>query len=224
MTFRVRYQGEDILTIDEQVTGVHLQTARGETSAVGLALTDGVVDLVLDVVMPGSPPRLDQIESANIQAIRDRGEEGVIVGVNPRASTAAPGLLTNQGVHDETLRAGGVRGQTDVLVHPSRDIAEGLDPNDVDARTARLEAFGDHGDIDRAIKENGPTDREKIDYSAANTSGISETEAPDGQKLNFDHVEQPEQTGQQTPQQTSSPEHENKSDHENKPPYGSLNI
>lgn len=158
MSLKLRLDGEEIAEIEEQVLTVSVQTSRGESSKTGIGPTDGVVDIILEKVAAGGPRRLDQIEAEQLQDIRDRGVEGVPVGfVNQVATPRA-----DQGFHDETLREGGVdkeASKTDFSAVPTRDLASGLDPLDTDARTARIEAFGKHGDADRAIKENGPTDK-----------------------------------------------------------------
>ncbi len=156
MSFSLRVDGEVVYTVDEQVTGVHVMSARGEVAVMGIS-TEGVVDIVLDKVAPGSPVRLDQVEAAQQQALRDRAEEGVVVG-SPRPDSVVPveGQLTSQGVHTETLRPGGVDKeavQTSMITHPTRDLFDGLQPNDTDTRTARIEAFGEHGDVQKAIDE-----------------------------------------------------------------------
>lgn len=161
MPFDLRLDGEVIASVDEQVTGVRIQTSRGETSVTGIAPHEGVVDIILDRVAAGGPPRLDQIESAAMQAIRDRSEEGQVVGYTRDFQVHPSGLRQDQGMHEETLREGGINTRLTRQTRsngsvPSRDLAEGLNPNDVETRTRRLEAFADHGDTDRAISENQP--------------------------------------------------------------------
>lgn len=157
MVFSLRLDGEIIATVDEQVTGVRVMTARGESSATGIAPHEGVVDIILDKVAPGGPPRLDQIEAAQLQAIRDRSQEGMRVGYARDLQVNPKGLQATQGIHDETLREGGVDPairQNHVFGGPSRDLGEGLSPKDTDVLTARLNAFGEHGDAGRAISDN----------------------------------------------------------------------
>jgi hypothetical protein len=173
MPFSLRYRGETILTVDEQVLGVAIQTARGETATTGIAPNEGVVDIVLNTVAAGGPPRLDQIEMAAVQATRDRAVEGQSVGrvrdfdVEPTRST--------QGFHDETLREGGVdRGQEQVFTQgPSVDLAQGLHPSDSETLTARIEAFSDHGDAQRAIKDNQPSGQGFTAEKGATPSGTA---------------------------------------------------
>jgi hypothetical protein len=156
MPFSVRYQGETILTVDEQVTRVAIQTARGETGAAGISPDEGVIDLVLDLVPPGGPVRLDQLEMAQRRALQDRSPEGTVVG-QVRDFQVQP-TRSSQGYHDETTREGDIeRGQQQVFSQgPSKDLASGLDSRDTDTLNARLQAYGDHGDADRAIRENLP--------------------------------------------------------------------
>lgn len=158
--FTLRMNGEVVAEVDEQVTKVRLITAQGEASATGIPLDVGVVDIVLDTVAPGGPPRLDQIEQMEAQAWRDRAREGVPVG-NPPLEALAPaeGQRARQGYHVETLRPGGVDRKeqgTTVHNHPLKDLFGDLEPGDTATRTARIEAFGKHGDYDRALKDNPP--------------------------------------------------------------------
>lgn len=156
MPFTVRYQGEPILTVDEQVTAVRVQTARGETSATGITPDEGVIDLVLDLVAPGGPIRLDQLEMAQRQALQDRSPAGTIVG-QVRDFQVQP-TRASQGFHDETTREGDVeRGRSQVFTQgPSKDLASGLNSKDTDTLNARLEDYAEHGDADRAIRDNLP--------------------------------------------------------------------
>lgn len=186
MTFDLRLDGDVIATVDEQVTAVRLQTSRGETAAMGVAPHEGVVDIILDRVAPGGPPRLDQIEAMNMQAIRDRAQGGLPVGF-PRDFQVRPaGLRADQGLHDETLREGDVdvrlaertRGNTSP---PSKDLAEGLSARDTEVLTARIEAFSEHGDADRAIQDNPASGRPMVAEQGAVPGQFSEASpAPSG--------------------------------------------
>ncbi len=160
--FDIRYEGKSILSVDEQVTAVRLQSSRGETAVTGIAPHEGVIDIILDRVAPGGPPRLDQIEAQSRQAIRDNSEEGAPVGFARDNQVVSQGARMDQGAHDETLREGGVdtakvRATRSGGQVPSRDLAAGLDKTDTEALTKRLEAFDRHGDADKAIEENGPS-------------------------------------------------------------------
>lgn len=158
MPLDIRLDGDVIATIDEQVLGVSLQTARGTVSAAGLAPGDGVVDLIIDRVAAGGPPRLDQIEAQALEEQRARQPEGTKIGFAP-TEVPTP-VAADQGFHDETLRPGGVdreRSARPINQAPARDLAAGLDPGDTEALNARIEAFNEHGDADRAIKENKAT-------------------------------------------------------------------
>ncbi len=154
----VRLDGEVIATIEEQALAVRIQTSRGETSATGLGPDDGVIDLIIDRVAPGGPPRLDQLEAAQMQALRDRSQEGQPVGYTRDFQVHPSGLSATQGVHNESLREGGVdreltrRTRANGQV-PSVDLGYGLLPGDVETRTARIEAFAGHGDAQRAIND-----------------------------------------------------------------------
>lgn len=158
--FTLRLDGEVLAEVEEQVTGLRVITPRGEVGATGISPYDSVVDIFLDKVAPGSPPRLDQLEMLQAKEMRDRAEEGQLVGnAPPDGQKLAQGSLNTQGLHVETHRKGGVdRDETQSTVHnhPLRDLAEGLDPGDHETRTARIEHFGKHGDYDKAIKDNQP--------------------------------------------------------------------
>lgn len=173
MPFSLRYRGEVILTVDEQVLGIAIQTARGETATTGIAPNEGVVDIVLTTVAAGGPRRLDQIEAAAVQETRDRAVEGQSVG-RVRDFEVEP-TRSDQGFHDETLREGDVeRGKTQVFTQgPSVDLATGLHPADVETLTARVEAFNDHGDAQRAIDENQPSGQGFTVERGATPSGPS---------------------------------------------------
>jgi hypothetical protein len=176
MPFSLRLDGEVIASVDEQVTGVRVMTARGESSATGIAPHEGVVDIILDKVAPGGPPRLDQIEAQALQAIRDRSEEGQPVGYARDLLVNPKGLQATQGIHDETLRDGGVDPnvrQNHVVGGPSRDLGEGLSPKDTDVLTARIEAFGDHGDAQRAISDNPASGSFTAESGATSADSLS---------------------------------------------------
>lgn len=155
----VRLDGEVIATIEEQALAVRIQTSRGETSATGLGPDDGVIDLIIDRVPPGGPPRLDQLEAQTMQDIRDRSPEGTVIGFARDHQVHPSGLSATQGTHTETLREGGVdteltrRTRSNGQV-PQVDLAEGLQAGDVEVRSARLTAFAEHGDAQRAIDDN----------------------------------------------------------------------
>lgn len=187
MPFSVRYRGQIILTVDEQVTAVRVQSARGETSATGISPDEGVVDLVLDLVAPGGPVRLDQLEMAQRQFLQDRSPVGTIVG-QVRDFEVQP-TRSSQGFHDETTRIGDVeRGQSQVFSQgPSRDLAFGLSPRDTDTLNSRVQAYGEHGDADRAISDNPPnsggfTAEEgfSLNVSTAQTSGSDDPAVASG--------------------------------------------
>jgi hypothetical protein len=79
--FEIRVNGEKVHETDQQVTGVAIQSARGELYRAGIS-TEGVIDIRLDVVRAGDPPRLDQLEalqrlerSARVQGERSGSPE-----------------------------------------------------------------------------------------------------------------------------------------------------
>jgi hypothetical protein len=60
VAFEVRVNGQPVHLEEGQVTAVSVQSARGELYRAGIS-TEGVIDVVLDVVPSGGPRRLDQI-------------------------------------------------------------------------------------------------------------------------------------------------------------------
>lgn len=155
--FVVRLDGEPIFQTDEQVIGCRLMTSRGEAAAIGLSQSDGVVDIVLDRVAPGGPVRLDQLEAQANLDIRARGQEGQVVGSNPTLQNTVP--AANQGAITTTLTKGdtpssGMDAGAFVNQNPSKDLATGLQTTDSATLTNRIEAFGQHGDADKAISDH----------------------------------------------------------------------
>lgn len=145
--FVLRLDGEIIATTDELVTGIRVQTARGEVSAVGLAPNEGVVDIILDRVAPGGPLRLDQIEAQALQDIRDRQIVGQPVGINPINQTPPTSVpQTNPSTTAAQM----------IGLHPSMDLSSGLTPGDTDTINQRISDFGDHGDAAKAVADNPP--------------------------------------------------------------------
>lgn len=161
MPFDLLFDGKVIASVNEQVTGVRVQTSRGESSVTGISPNEGAVQIILDRVQPGGPPRLDQIEAKALQELRDSATEGMLVGTAPGWAVMSRAMQGDQGHHDETTRPGGVdldqrrRG----AFGPSRDLAEGLSSQDTEVLTARLNAFGEHGDSDRAVRDNPASGR-----------------------------------------------------------------
>lgn len=178
MPFKLRHEGKDILTIDEQVTGVRIQTSRGETSVTGVAPHEGVVDIIIDRVAPGGPRRLDQIEASELQDIRDRAEEGEPIGYARDSQVVTAGARADQGVHDETLREGGVKKSEQGNTNPPQvDLAQGLSAKDTDVLTARIQAFNDGGDAQKAIDDNPPSDQKQTSQA---TDASSQPEGRSG--------------------------------------------
>lgn len=158
MAFEVRVNGQTVYKEDAQVDSVSLMSARGELYRAGMAPSDGVIDVVLNRVTSGSPIRLDQLEAAQRKFNADL-VKGELAGETPYQVN--PNMSQQQGVGENTLTPGGVdseASQQRSFAPPSRDLAEGLDPQDHETRTARLEAFGQHGDADKAIADHPAPD------------------------------------------------------------------
>jgi hypothetical protein len=174
--FEVRVNGQPVYKESAQVIGVSLQSARGELYRAGIS-TEGIIDLRVEIENPRDPIRLDQLEEA-----RRRWEAEMVQG---QITGTAPLQLGNdmhkrQGFDDSTLRPGGVATMTQQqdFGPPSRDLSVDLDPRDSDALTRRLNAYAQHGDADRAIEENGPSEE-----LSAPTPPPTDEPSPTGQFL-----------------------------------------
>jgi hypothetical protein len=156
MAFEVRVNGETVFKTPAQILTVALQSAQGEMFKGGVN-SMGVVDVVLEQVQPGSPPRLDQVEAAQAQFLRSLSE-GQVVGTAPVQYGSE--LNVRQGEHTYTTEPGGIPEGDDTVSYPppSLDLSTGLDPSDSDALTKRIEAYGEHGDAAKAIADVPPSD------------------------------------------------------------------
>lgn len=141
MGFEVRVNGEKVAFCEEQVTGFHVMSPRGELFAGGIS-TEGVIDIVLDKVTAGGPVRLDQLDALQL-ATQSAQREGELAG-------NAPVVVG----HDMNVTQGGLAGDTPNYPPPSHDLSEGLSPNDGETLTIRIEEYFTHGDARRAIDEN----------------------------------------------------------------------
>lgn len=161
---RLIHEGDVILEIGRQCLSATLRTARGSGPPTFLSDDDGVIELVIEKVPTGGPVRLDQLEAAQVQAIRDRATEGETVGLTDNALSGedARVMATRQGVHTDTLGEGRGRNEDPPLGgFPVKDLAADLDPSDVEGRTAAIEKFnsGRSDDKDRdtdAVAETAP--------------------------------------------------------------------
>lgn len=140
--FRVICDGEVIHTVEEQVMEVKIRTAHGEGAPTFIS-DDGVVELVISRVAAAGPMRLDQLDAAKDQALRDRAVDGAKVGHNRNAHGDAKLLLTRQGVITDTLGDDVGRNEApDFGSLPSRDLSVGFDKDDHEGRTKAIEDFG----------------------------------------------------------------------------------
>jgi hypothetical protein len=151
----IRINGEKVWDTDEQVTGVAVQSARGELYRAGIS-TEGVLDLRVDVVRPGDPPRLDQVEAQQRRETAAR-VEGQVSGPSELESDRSK--IAQQTIGDSTLHPGGENTAPvqATPVPPSVDLASGLDPdspNFTEVVSARVDAFNEHGDAQKAIDDN----------------------------------------------------------------------
>lgn len=198
--FEVRVNGQVVYKEEAQVDSVALMSARGELYRAGMTPQDGVIDVVLHRVTSGSPIRLDQLEAFQRQQ-QASFVEGQLAGERPYE--VSHDMRGDQGAHDNTLRPGGVESnpqQPQNFGPPTRDLAEGLDPRDHETRTARLEAYAQHGDADRAISDNPGQDAATTAEQGAtpentvSTSPADNTPPTEEQQAQADT--QPEETGQ----------------------------
>jgi hypothetical protein len=150
--FEVRVNGETVHQEAAQVIGISLMSARGELYHGGIS-TEGVVDVVLDLVHAGDPLRLDQLEAAQAKTAAAIVENEV-TGSTPWVPSE--GMTAKQKIGDSTTRPGG-DGEADEFVSPpSVDLSQDLDPSDEATLTARVEAFTDSGDAQKAVDDNPP--------------------------------------------------------------------
>lgn len=158
--FRLLVNGKEVERFAEQVTKVTLMTARGAVGQAGISPTDGSVDLQVEFAQPGGPIRLDHIENQAAQAIRDRGEGQRTGQLDPQVDKS---LIGTQGGQDYTAREGGVDAVSneEIVAPPSRDLTEGLDSDDVEGRTRRIEDFTRSGDAD-AVISGEPADSDSV--------------------------------------------------------------
>lgn len=146
MTFKLRVNGEDVWSTDQQVNNVSLMSARGEAGRIGIS-TEGVVDVVVSEIPSGGPMRLDHYEAMKRQEQRDF-QEGGSLGIR-EASTfdVGRGAKATQGEHDYTARTGDAVSQ-EGGVGPDVDLAKDINRQDYDseeefvaARTKAVEEF-----------------------------------------------------------------------------------
>lgn len=151
MSFNILVDGEKVATVDEQVTKVSVMTSRGTAAEVGIA-DEGAIDIILTKAVPGGPRRLDHIEAQQRKENAER-VEGQVTG--QPAYNASKELTGTQGPHTYTADGEGVT-TTDApkQLPPDRDLAEGLEADQSDILTARIEAFNSSGDAQAAIDDN----------------------------------------------------------------------
>lgn len=97
MPFEIRVNGAVVSTFAEQVTGVHMRTARGEAAALGISDV-GAVDIIVDVVNINDPLRLDVLEARRIQERRDYMDANEGGATGPSAQTSDPSLAVKQDI------------------------------------------------------------------------------------------------------------------------------
>lgn len=140
MPFRILLDGEEIASVDEQVTRLSVMTSRGVGAEVGIA-DEGAVDIQLTRVVPGGVRRLDELEREQIERDRERAAEGEPVGAPP---TNAPRELNTNQFGEKNNPP------------PDVDLSQGLESDDSDTLTARVNAFSSGGDAQKAIDDNPP--------------------------------------------------------------------
>jgi hypothetical protein len=158
VAFEVRVNGQPVHLEEGQVTAVSVQSARGELYRAGIS-TEGVIDVVLDVVPSGGPRRLDQIEAEGVRYDQARVAGQPSGNMRDSGDAVDRSFLQTQHAQNDTLRPGGPSEQIARLGNvapPSVDLAQGLDPRDEATLSARVEAFNSTGDAQRAVDENPP--------------------------------------------------------------------
>lgn len=103
--FQLRINGQQVWTSERQVTRIAMQSDRGEIGSAGLAPTDGVIDIFIEEVQPGGPVRLDEIERARDEFVRNT-PEGTTVGL-PSYAPDTDANKPTQGVPSRDAEAGG---------------------------------------------------------------------------------------------------------------------
>lgn len=173
MSFRILVGGEEVKVIDQQVTRVSVMTSSGVRSEFGIA-DEGAIDLIITTAQPGGPQRLDHLE-----ALRRKEESERVAGLpaGQEEYIVPKDLNTTQGDHSyvaEGREPEGTEGQS--VTPPSRDLSEGLEASDSGTLTARIEAYNNCGDADKAIKDNEPgSGSKKEESSSAEESPVEET-------------------------------------------------
>lgn len=137
MTFRVLVDGEEVHSVDEQVTAVTVDTPRGVAARVGIS-TESAINIVLETVAPGGVMRLDHLEALQRREQQERSKDNESFRVP--AFVGGP-LLGTQGDHTETARSGGVEASERSATPPDRDLTEGIDASDTEARTSAINSF-----------------------------------------------------------------------------------
>lgn len=162
---RVIHDGDVILEIEEQVVSATLRTGRGSAPPTFLDATTGVVELVIEKVPSGGPLRLDQIEAAQFKALRDRSTEGETIGLSSSAVSgdAARILNTPQGAQFDTLGKGASKDNEKPEMSPTldKDLSKDLEQDDVDGRTAAINAFDSGDSKDKTEKKPTKSDDKK---------------------------------------------------------------
>ncbi len=153
MSFRILVDGEEKARCDEQVTRVSIMTPSGVRSEFGIA-DEGAIDIVLTKAQPGGPMRLDHLEALRSKQEAERVQglsSGQLPGEVPKA------LTDTQGPHSY-IATGEEPSETEqrTVTPPPKDLAEGLEATDTDTINARLSAYADSGDADKAISDNPP--------------------------------------------------------------------
>jgi hypothetical protein len=156
--FEVRVNGAPVHKEELQVVGVSLQSARGEMYRAGIS-TEGVVDLRLETVQPGSNIRLDQLDAARAAWERERIANAPEPGPTP--PPIGHDMAAKQQVPVSTVLPGVEGGEVSdqpTQGPPDQDLSVGLDPSDDAALTARIEAYNESGDAAKAIADNPPSE------------------------------------------------------------------
>lgn len=140
MTFRILVDGDEVFSTDDQILRASVMTGRGEAAAVGLN-NEGAIDIQLTRVHAGGPVRLDHLDAFADAQQRARAQD--------RTTGDAPAevprdLLLRQGISPVTAVPPGVEvpgPQPTGAVGPDEDLAEGLDVDDTEGRTAAVNKF-----------------------------------------------------------------------------------
>lgn len=201
--FELRINGQRVWSSERQVTRVSMQSGRGEIGAAGISPADGVIDIFVEEVAPGGPPRLDQVEEAQARLLADvaEGTETGSIGYTPANDANKP----MQGVQERNadVPPGGpdVGDAPELLANRPESLPTGS-------------VLNEDGSVDTGVLDEGTSDprvnppRDGEDQTSVpnnettdNTEQTAalENQTPTGGEFNLGGLTSPESPSGQTP-------------------------